>query len=99
MMARSYRHPFRIQNGADIVRVDTLDFETYDSRPLCRSSDKPQPFYRGQPLQGVGRQHVLVAGDFAQPELLNVFDRSPKAVSSLLRRGIIKLHERLGPGG
>ncbi len=26
-------------------------------------------------------------------------DRSPKAVSSLLRRGIIKLHERLRPGG
>jgi RNA polymerase sigma-70 factor, ECF subfamily len=26
-------------------------------------------------------------------------DRSPKAVSGLLRRGIIKLHERLGPGG
>lgn len=26
-------------------------------------------------------------------------DRSPKAVSSLLRRGIIRLHERLRPGG
>ncbi|MCY1203121.1 hypothetical protein D9M72_146200 [compost metagenome] len=78
MVAGTDRHAVLIEDGADIVRMDAVQGEREDARPVGSCADHAQA---GDPRclsAGVGEQRVLVGGDGFQADRAHVPDGGAK---------------------